>query len=150
MANESSDVLISAGDIWDLTTEKAQTAYRCQTVFAVKGNHDSVAPFASDITDLHFDIACHGGIRSGGFSGCSKYKPRPHHMFKQFDVTKLLRSFPAVAVFVAHNSPARFHKRDSDVHQGFEAFKDYIDRAQPAYLIHGHQHVDEVSQRGET
>ena len=150
MEDESADVLISAGDIWDSTIEKAQAAYGCRAVFAVKGNHDSAAPFASGITDLHFNIARHDGIRFGGFGGSWKYKPRGHHMFEQFEVTKALRSFPAVDVFVAHNSPTGFHERDSDVHQGFEAFTDYIDRVQPEYFIHGHQHVNEVSQRGET
>lgn len=71
-------------------------------------------------------------------------------MFEQFEVTKALRSFPAVDVFVAHNSPTGFHERDSDVHQGFDAFTEYIDRVQPAYFIHGHQHVNKVSQSGET
>jgi Icc-related predicted phosphoesterase len=150
MENEAADVLISAGDIWDSTSEKAQAKYGCRTVFAVKGNHDSAAPFASGITDLHFNIALHDGIRFGGFSGSWKYKPRGHHMFEQFEVARALRSFPAVDVFVAHNSPTGFHERDSEVHQGFEAFTDYIDRVQPAYFIHGHQHVNQVSQRDGT
>ena len=62
----------------------------------------------------------------------------------------MLRDFPRVDVFVAHNSPARIHERDADVHQGFEAFLDYIDRMQPAYFIHGHQHMNQVTRRGET
>ena len=57
MEDESADVLISAGDIWDSTIEKAQSAYGCKTVFAVKGNHDSAAPFTSGVIDLHFNIA---------------------------------------------------------------------------------------------
>lgn len=150
MENESADVLISAGDIWDSTIEKAQARYGCRTVFAVKGNHDSDAQFPSGVTDLHLNIAQHDGIRFGGFSGSWKYKPRGHHMFEQFEVTRALRSFPAVDVFVAHNSPTGFHERDLAVHQGFEAFADYIDRVQPAYFIHGHQHVNELSLRGET
>ncbi len=71
-------------------------------------------------------------------------------MFEQFEVAKALRSFPAVDVFIAHNSPAGFHERDPDVHRGFEGFSDYIDRVQPRYFLHGHQHVNQVSQKGET
>ncbi len=150
MAGESAEVLISLGDIWDSTIEKAQAVYGCTTVLAVKGNHDSAAPFSRAVIDLHLNIARHRGIRFGGFSGSWKYKSRGHHMFEQFEVTKALRTFPAVDVFVAHNSPAGFHERDSDVHRGFEAFSDYIDRVQPRYFLHGHQHVNKVSQRGET
>ena len=150
MESESADLLISLGDIWDSTIEKARGMYGCRKVFAVRGNHDSAAPFATEIIDLHFNIARHEGIRFGGFKGSWRYKPRGHHMFEQSEVAKTLRSFPAVDVFVAHNSPAGIHERDSEVHQGFEAFTEYIDRVQPAYFIHGHQHVNEVSQRGET
>lgn len=150
MGNLSADILISLGDIQDSSIEKARTAYGCAKTFAVKGNHDSAAPFAAGITDLHFNIAEHAGIVFGGFRGSWKYKPRGHHLFEQFEVTRALRSFPKVDVFVAHNSPAGFHERDTDVHQGFEAFADYIDRVQPAYFIHGHQHVNQVSRRGMT
>ena len=150
MVNESADVIISVGDIWDSTIEKARAVYGCRKIFAVKGNHDSDAPFAPNITDLHFNIAEYNGIIFGGFKGSWKYKPRGHHMFEQFEVTQALRSFPAVDVFIAHNSPAGFHERDSDVHQGFQAFTEYIDRVQPAYFIHGHQHVNQMSHRGAT
>ena len=75
MVGESADVLISVGDIWDSTIEKAQAAYGCRKIFAVKGNHDSAAPFAPNITDLHFNIAEHDGLTFGGFSGSWKYSP---------------------------------------------------------------------------
>ena len=62
----------------------------------------------------------------------------------------MLREFPRVDVFIAHNSPSGVHERDDDVHQGFEAFKYHIDRARPSYFIHGHQHLKQVSEIGET
>ena len=150
MKGESAEVLISLGDIWDSTIEKAREAYGCATVLAVKGNHDSAAAFPSPIIDLHLKVVEYEGVRFGGFSGSWKYKPRGHHMFEQFEVTQALRSFPAVDVFVAHNSPMGFHERDPDVHQGFEGFADYIDRVRPRYFLHGHQHVNQLSQLGET
>ena len=150
MENESAEVLISVGDLWDSAIEKAREVYDCSSVFAVKGNHDSDSPFSTCVTDLHFNIAIYKGIVFGGFKGSWKYKARGHHMFEQEEVEDMLRSFPAVDVFIAHNSPAGFHERDSDVHQGFRAFTEYIDRTQPAYFIHGHQHVNVESKRGRT
>ena len=63
---------------------------------------------------------------------------------------QLLENFPAVDVFIAHNSPRGIHECDTSIHQGFDAFIEYIDRAQPAYFLHGHQHCREVSYRGNT
>ena len=150
MAGESAEILISVGDLWDATLVKAQDAYGCSKILAVRGNHDSAAQFADGITDLHLNTCKHAGIVFGGFGGSWKYKPRGHHMFEQSEVTEALESFPAVDVFVAHNSPFGYHERDSDVHQGFEAFTNYIDRAQPRYFIHGHQHCNQVSERSRT
>jgi Icc-related predicted phosphoesterase len=150
MPDESAGLLISLGDIWDATLAKARDAYGCTKVLAVKGNHDSATPFPDFVTDLHLSTCEHEGILFGGFKGSWKYKPRGHHLFEPFEVTEALRSFPRVNVFVAHNSPRGYHERDSEVHQGFQAFTDYIDRAQPEYFIHGHQHCNQVSQRGGT
>jgi uncharacterized protein len=148
--NESADVLISLGDIYDSTIEKAQKGYRCPKVFAIKGNHDAETNFTAGVINLHLAVSEYQGIRFGGFSGCWKYKRRGLHLFEQSEVTSALRSFPPVDVFIAHNSPRGFHERDSVVHQGFTAFVDYIDRVQPSYFLHGHQHVNKVSSHNGT
>lgn len=146
MAEESAEVLLSLGDIWDSTIERARVSYRSTTVLAVKGNHDSAAHFSSPVQDLHLKVVEVGGIRIGGFAGSWKYKPRGHHMFDQLEVVNQLASFPMVDVFVAHNSPAGIHERDTDVHQGFEAFRAYIERCKPRYFLHGHQHVNQITE----
>jgi Icc-related predicted phosphoesterase len=64
-------------------------------------------------------------------------------MYTQDEAHQLLQNFPAVDVFIAHNSPR-------GIHQGFDAFLDYIDRVQPAYFLHGHQHCRDKSYRGNT
>ena len=150
MENESAEVLISVGDLWDSTILKAREVYSCSRVFAVKGNHDSDASFSDGIIDFHFNIVTYKGIIFGGFKGSWKYKERGHHMFEQSEVESMLRPFPAVDVFVAHNSPAGFHERDFEVHQGFRAFIEYINRTQPRYFIHGHQHINIEFRRGVT
>lgn len=150
LGEPEADVLISLGDLWDATISKASERCWYSRVFAVKGNHDSAAPFEEGIDDLHLNVVEFGGLRFGGFCGSWKYKPRGHHMFEQFEVEDLLRSFPAVDVFVAHNSPAGIHERDTDIHQGFAAFNHYIERVQPALFLHGHQHENVVSKIGRT
>jgi Icc-related predicted phosphoesterase len=146
----SVDVLISLGDLWDATIEKAAARYRPARTFAVRGNHDSAAPFGEGIASLHLRTESHGGLTFGGFDGSWRYKPRGHHLYDQEEVVKALASFPRVDVFVAHNSPRGVHERDEEVHQGFDGLLDYVEREQPAYLIHGHQHLNTVSLIGET
>jgi Icc-related predicted phosphoesterase len=140
------DVLISCGDLCDQTIEHVARACHCRTVFGVRGNHDTASPFPKGFTDLHLSVGEFSGVRFGGFRGSWRYKPRGHHLWEQEEVSTLLRQLPAVDVFVAHNSPRGIHERDSDVHQGFDGFRDYIATARPRYFVHGHQHVNEVTQ----
>ena len=62
----------------------------------------------------------------------------------------MMRGFPQVDVFVAHNSPRGLHERDSDVHQGFDGLLAYVERAKPRLFIHGHQHLDATTVLGDT
>ena len=140
------DLLISLGDLWNSTIEKAARQYSCDQVIAVRGNHDTAGAYPEGVESLHLSVFTFRGTTFGGFDGSWKYKPRGHHMYEQQEVTKALEGFPAVDVFVAHNSPAGVHERDIDVHQGFGAFNDYIARAKPSLFLHGHQHVNMTSQ----
>ena len=47
------DVLVSLGDMPDSMILEVAQRCRCREIFAVKGNHDSSAPFAPPIRDLH-------------------------------------------------------------------------------------------------
>jgi Icc-related predicted phosphoesterase len=144
------DVLVSCGDLADLVILEAAKTVRSAHILAVKGNHDSGAPFPQPIVDLHLATVTINGVTFGGFNGSWKYKPRGHYLYEQFEVERLLATFPMVDVFVAHNSPRGIHERDTEVHVGFDAFAGYIERAQPRLFIHGHQHVNQETQLGST
>ena len=144
------DLLVSLGDLWDGTIEKALLRYDPARVFAVRGNHDTAAPFANSVTSLHGVVVEHGGIRFGGFGGSWRYKPKGHHLYEQDEVAAALADFPPVDIFIAHNSPRGIHERDDHVHQGFDAFLNYIERTKPALLIHGHQHMNSLTLHGDT
>ena len=144
------DLLFCLGDLWDATIEKSCERYHPKKVFAVRGNHDGIGPFASHVTPLHLTIVEYGGMTFAGFEGSWRYKPRGHHLFDQEEVSRMLRGFPLVDVFVAHNSPRGCQERDEDVHQGFDAFLEYIKTEQPRYFIHGHQHLDAITRIGAT
>jgi uncharacterized protein len=144
------DVLISLGDLFDGAITKAMERYQPRRTFAVRGNHDPDVPFPGGVTDLHLSVQTFEGVRFGGFKGSWKYKPRGHHLFEQKEVSQMMRYFPSVDVFIAHNSPAGIHQRDSDVHQGFDGFNDFLQRTQPTLMLHGHQHLDLTTVQGQT
>ena len=144
------DVLVSCGDLPDLTILRAAARCRCRHILAVKGNHDSSASFEAPIIDLHLCSHAIRGITFGGFCGAWKYKPKGNYLFEQMEVEVALAAFPRVDVFVSHNSPRMIHDRDDDVHIGFTAFNSYIARAHPRWLLHGHQHTNTESTVGAT
>lgn len=144
------DVLISCGDLWDSVIERTAKQCGAALVLAVKGNHDSNEPFPSPVVNLHLKTHTLNGTTFGGFGGSWRYKPRGHHLYEQEEVSTLLAEFPPVDVFVAHNSPRHIHDRDDDVHFGFDAFSDYIERAKPPLFLHGHHHVNRQTTLGQT
>ncbi len=144
------DLLVSCGDLADHAILRAMEHYHPRQTLAVRGNHDVDASFPEGVTDLHLTTFKFDGLRFGGFGGCWKYKERGHHLHEQPEVSKLMQYFPRVDFFIAHNSPAGIHERDTEVHQGFQGFTDYLNRANPTAFIHGHQHIDIVTHRRET
>jgi Icc-related predicted phosphoesterase len=144
------DLLISCGDIPDSFILRVAQMTLCRQIFGVKGNHDSGAGFHSGIKDLHLTVHEFDGLKFGGFNGCWRYKQEGYFLYEQEQVEKALESFPAVDVFVAHNSPHQIHQWDETVHVGFKAFNAYIERARPQIFIHGHQHVNAETLIGAT
>jgi hypothetical protein len=109
LTNERADVLISCGDIADEVILQTAQAAQCGRVFAVKGNHDGAGPFPAPILDLHLRTETLDGLTFGGFHGSWRYKPRGRFLYDQDEVADSVAAFPAVDVFVAHNSPRHVH-----------------------------------------
>jgi len=144
------DALLALGDMADTVILEAAAAWQCPAVLAVKGNHDSDAPFPPPIVDLHLRTREIRGLSFGGLNGCWQYKPRGHFLYYQEEAEAFLEAFPAVDVFISHNSPRGVHDRDDEVHTGFNALNSYIQRAAPGLLLHGHQHQERETQVGST
>jgi Icc-related predicted phosphoesterase len=142
------DVLVSCGDLPDELILKVASKCHCKEILAVKGNHDSSAPFPAPIRDLHLTVFSFHGLKFGGFCGSWKYKPRGNYLFENDEVERYLVDFPPVDVFVTHNSPRLIHDREDEVHLGFGAFNQYTERAKPKLMLHGHQHQNVESLLG--
>ena len=144
------DLVIACGDTADSLILEAAAAFGCTNIFAVKGNHDSQAPFPKPIIDLDLQIETFGDLTFGGLSGSWKYKPTGHFLYEQDEVQEMLAGFPRVDVFVSHNSPLGIHDKPDGVHTGFAALTEYFQRHQPRLLIHGHQHQNIETQLKKT
>lgn len=150
LAPESLDIVLCCGDLASDSLLRVVRTVSPKRIFAVKGNHDDSGAFPAPIEDLHLRRTNYQGISLGGFGGSWRYKPKGNFLFEQYEVSRMLADFPAVDVFVAHNSPRHVHDREDDVHLGFAAFNDYIHRCKPRYFIHGHQHLNKESLIGTT
>jgi Icc-related predicted phosphoesterase len=144
------DLLVSCGDLPEELILRVAARVHCSRILAVKGNHDSGAPFPPSITNLHLQTIEAFGLTFGGFAGSWRYKHAGNHLYEQNEVEAALSDFPRVDIFVAHNSPRLIHDRDDDIHLGFGAFVTYIDRARPRLFLHGHQHIQQESTVGFT
>lgn len=144
------DALLALGDIPDAVILQAAEGWQCPTVLAVKGNHDADVPFPAPVVDLHLRTVELGGLKFGGLNGCLQYKPRGQFLYYQEEVEAFLETFPAVDIFLSHNSPRGVHDREDDVHTGFIALNTYIERAAPRLLLHGHQHLERETRVGAT
>jgi uncharacterized protein len=53
-------------------------------------------------------------------------------------------------ILITHAPPLGIHDRQDPCHRGFRAFRTFMDRFQPSYLIHGHVHVYNPAETIET
>ena len=144
------DLLISLGDLMDQMIFKAIEVYQPVHVLAVRGNHDNDEPFPKPIQDLHLRVTEINGWLFSGFNGSWKYKEKGAYLYTQEQASRLLNRYPSVDVFISHNSPWGVHERDNHTHQGFNILTEYIERVQPRYFFHGHQHVNQATMIGNT
>ena len=99
------DLLLSLGDLYDVTLEKAIDSYAPEHVVAVRGNHCVATAFPVPTVDLHLQTVERFGLTLGGFAGSWQYKRFGNHMYTQVQVHELLDDFPVVDIFIAHNKP---------------------------------------------
>lgn len=92
-----------------------------------------------------------GSLLIGGLEGSMRYNGRLHEYTERQMQRKARRMAPrlawnrwtkgrAIDMLITHAPPAGIHDADDLTHQGFQAFRTFIDRHQPRYLIHGHTH----------
>jgi uncharacterized protein len=106
----------------------------------VRGNHDAPdALEAVGVEDLHLRSAELGGLRFAGFGGSPRYSRHGGNEWTEDEAEEMTARLPAADVLLAHSPPQGVNDEPDDrAHRGSPALRAWVERAQPAWLLHGH------------
>ena len=109
----------------------------------VHGNHDGEHELTSlGVRDLHLSCAEVGGWSFAGFEGCVRYSDGPHQ-YTQAEAAGMAQALPCADVLLCHCPPWGVNDEPDDpAHVGFQALRDWAERHEPRYLLHGHTTPD--------
>ena len=142
------DVIISCGDLKPEYLSFLVTMIPAPLLF-VRGNHD--ARYEDNppegCIDLEEKPVTIKGVRFVGFGGCKSERPAPNHYSEREMNLRILKATLSMSlkkgfdVLVTHAPAAGLGDGDDRFHEGFETFVKLIDKYQPRYHLHGHQHL---------
>lgn len=147
-ALEGLDCIISCGDLCasylNSLANKAQVP-----LFYVAGNHDFHYRYERPKgTNLDMKIVEFKGLRLVGFQGSMRYNHKAYQ-YTEAQMKKRVRHVQYrllfnrhVDIVVTHSPPAGIYSVDDICHQGFFAYRKFIEKYEPRYFLHGHFHLD--------
>lgn len=142
------DLVISAGDLKPKYLSFLVTLIHVPLVY-VHGNHDvryDRTPPEGCI-NIEDDIFVHNGVRILGLGGSYQYSENKHQyteeaMMKRIKkLKKKIDKYDGFDVLLTHAPAFGLGDGDDLCHKGFKCFIDLIEKYQPSYFIHGHQHL---------
>jgi Icc-related predicted phosphoesterase len=106
----------------------------------VRGNHDAADALAVlGVEDLHLAAAEVGGLRFAGFGGSPRYSRHGDNEWTEEEASAMLERLPAADVLLTHSPPAGVNDEPDDrAHCGSAALRAWVERNEPAWLLHGH------------
>lgn len=166
------DFVLFLGDVPRHVIQDVDERFTCPK-FGVLGNHDGLDYFdGTSVLNLHGNVVQADGITFAGFGGSPRYNEwKDDVQFTEDEARAFFDQVGYVDVFLAHSNAKgigtvreervienplddfMYRQRRTGVgtaHDGFQAVTDYIERAQPAYFLHGHIHKETEQQLGKT
>ena len=145
---EGIDLIISCGDL-DPRYLSFLVTLSSVPVLYVHGNHDvkyeRIPP--EGCTCIEDQIFVYKGIRIMGMGGSMRYKPGAHqYTEKQMRqrVKKLrfqLFRKKGIDILVTHSPAYQLNDGRDLPHQGFQVFRQLMEKYRPKYFLHGHVHM---------
>ena len=105
----------------------------------VRGNHDpSDGLEVVGAEDLHLRSVSFGGLTFAGFGGSPRYSSHGNEWTEE-EAQEMLSRLPPADVLLTHSPPAGVNDEPDDhVHRGSPALRAWVERCEPAWLLHGH------------
>lgn len=142
------DLIISCGDLKSEYLSFLVTLARCPVLY-VHGNHDvdygKRPPEGCDCIDGK--LVEYNGLRILGLGGCRRYHPGDHQ-YTERQMRRRIRKLrlplwrtKGVDILVTHAPAEGLGDAKDAAHLGFGAFRDFLEKYRPQYMLHGHVHL---------
>ncbi|MNI30808.1 Calcineurin-like phosphoesterase [compost metagenome] len=143
------DLIISCGDLKQEYLSFLVTMIKAP-LFYVHGNHDTSYKTAAPegCTCIDDKIIIYKGIRIVGLGGSNRYRPGDFQYTESQMKWRILKLIPnlwmkkGVDILVTHAPAYKLGDGEDLCHRGFECFITFMDKYNPKYLLHGHQHLN--------
>lgn len=142
------DLIVSCGDLKPAYLSFLVTMVNKPLLY-VHGNHDGcydVTP-PEGCTDIGGRILELKGVRFMGLDGCKSSRGSKYHLTEKEMERSIRRALPRfrrpapIDVLVTHAPAMGLGDGEDSFHAGFACVRALLDRLQPAYHLHGHQHM---------
>ncbi len=117
-------------------------------VLYVHGNHDETFLTNPPEGCINIDgtVYNHHGVRIFGMGGCMTYSGGPLQ-FTEFQMTlkmfkKKFQLRKGCQIFLTHSPALGLGDGQDRAHTGYRCFLDFLEKVQPKWMIHGHQHLN--------
>lgn len=145
---DDTDLIVSCGDLDHRYLSFLVTCANIPLLY-VHGNHDSCYTKTPPEGCICIDdrIYVHDGIRFLGLGGCQPYKDGPN-MYTEAQMKKRIRKLSiqlrrhgGFDVLVTHAPVHGIGDGEDLIHRGYECFLPLLEKYKPAYMLHGHVHM---------
>lgn len=140
------DLILSAGDLKASYLSFLTTMFKVPLLY-VPGNHDVAYERTPPLGCIDIDCQFYEfkGLRILGLGGCMEYRGGLHQysekaMKKRIKKIKNLKK--GFDLILTHSPAFQLGDGDDHAHTGFKVFVELLDKYQPKYMIHGHQHLN--------
>jgi uncharacterized protein len=138
VAGYKPDLIVLLGDLEPAWTEGLAAIDLPK--LGVRGNHDADDALRRvGAEDLHLSRAEVGGLSFAGLGGSPRYSAHGANEWTEDEAAKLVERLPAADVLLTHTPPAGVNDEPDDpAHRGSPALREWVERNEPAWLLHGH------------
>lgn len=142
------DLIISCGDLKAEYLSFLVTLARCPVLY-VHGNHDTgyAKKWPEGCDCIDGKLVEYNGVRILGLGGCRRYHPG-EQQYTDKEMRRRIRKLrfclwrcKGVDILVTHAPAEGLGDLDDYAHRGFGAFREFLDKYRPKYMLHGHVHL---------